>query len=270
MTRLSLPIILCAIIVACSSERKPEELRDKEKPTQILQTESTVTSNGFKVLRRYPHDVKAFTQGLEVYDGLFVESTGQNGLSSIRRVEIGSGKVKKVEDLDDAFFGEGATVLKGKIYMLTWLNQMGFVFDAQTLKSVGKFSYAGEGWGLTNDGTRLIMSNGSSILNVIDPNSYRVVRSISVTMNGSPVTRLNELEWVDGEIWANIWQSEQIVRIDPASGRVNGVIDLTGILPDSARDANTDVLNGIAFDSATKAIYVTGKNWPYVFQISLQ
>lgn len=264
------PIILCAIIIGCSSERKPEEPHDKESSVPTVRSEPAVTTNGYKVLHSYPHDIKAFTQGLEVFEGHFIESTGQNGQSSIRKVEIVSGKVKIKEDLDNSYFGEGATVLNDRIYMLTWLNQTGFVFDARTLKKLGNFSFAGEGWGLTNDGQQLIMSNGSNVLNVIDPVRFNVVRSISVTMNGSPVTHLNELEWVDGEIWANVWQSEQIVRIDPVSGRVKGFIDLTGILPDSARDANTDVLNGIAYDSVKKAIYVTGKNWPFVFHISLQ
>jgi glutamine cyclotransferase len=162
------------------------------------------------------------------------------------------------------------TVLNGKAYMITWLNQSGFIYDAHTLKELDKFSYAGEGWGLTNDGKNLIMSNGSNVLSVIDPKTFAVVRSISVTQSGSLVSQLNELEWIEGEIWANIWQSDRIVRIDPSSGKVTGVIDLTGILPNSSRNATTDVLNGIAYDSAAKAIYVTGKNWPSMFQIRVQ
>ncbi len=269
MTRRILPIILCASLAACSTERPATE-RPPEAPLPMAESETAVRSYGFEVIRTLPHDVKAFTQGLVVHAGAFLESTGQNGQSSIRIVDITSGKVRKLEKLEDRYFGEGMTVLNGKAYMITWLNQSGFIYDAHTLKELDKFSYAGEGWGLTNDGKNLIMSNGSNVLSVIDPKTFAVVRSISVTQSGSLVSQLNELEWIEGEIWANIWQSDRIVRIDPSSGKVTGVIDLTGILPNSSRTATTDVLNGIAYDTAAKAIYVTGKNWPSMFQIRVQ
>lgn len=269
MTRRILPIILCASLVACSTERPATE-RPAEAPLPNAESELTARTYGFSVVRTLPHDVKAFTQGLVVHKGAFLESTGQNGQSSIRIVDISTGKVRKLEKLDERYFGEGMTVLNGKAYMITWLNQTGFIYDAATLKKLDMFSYAGEGWGLTNDGTNLIMSNGSNVLSVIDPQTFAVVRSISVTQSGSLVSQLNELEWIDGEIWANIWQSDRIVHIDPATGRVTGVVDLTGILPNSSRDNTTDVLNGIAYDSASKSIYVTGKNWPSMFQIKIQ
>ena len=240
-----------------------------EKPP-TAEPEPTVRTYSYVVIEKYPHDVSAFTQGLVVYNGVFLESTGQNGQSSIRRVDIRTGKVKKIEHLENRYFGEGMTVLNEAAYMITWLNQTGIVFDAASLKKIDSFSYAGEGWGLTNDGTNLIMSNGSNVLRVIDPKSHTVQRSIAVTMNGSPVSQLNELEWIEGEIWANVWQTDRIVRINPATGHVLGVIDLAGLLPDSERSIATDVLNGIAYNTQTKAIYVTGKNWPYVYQITIQ
>ncbi len=269
MIRRIFPIIICAILEACSTERhSAEKIAIEKSPT--TEPEPTVRMYSYAVVEKYPHDVKAFTQGLVVYNGVFLESTGQNGQSSIRRVDIRTGTVKKIERLEDRYFGEGMTVLKGAAYMITWLNQTGIVFDAVSLKKIDSFSYAGEGWGLTNDGTNLIMSNGSNVLTVIDPQSHTVQRSIAVTVNGSPVSQLNELEWIEGEIWANVWQTDRIVRINPSSGQVTGVIDLTGLLPDSERNASTDVLNGIAYNALTKAIYVTGKNWPHVYQITVQ
>ncbi len=228
-------------------------------PQPIVQT--------YSVVKTLPHDVKAFTQGMVVHNGHFLESTGQLGQSSIRKVAISTGVVKDIDRMEDRFFGEGLTVLNGRAYVLTWLNQIAFVYDAATLRKTGQFSYAGEGWGLTNDGTHLIMSNGTNVLTYLDPASFRVVRSLPVTFNGSPLANLNELEWIDNEIWANVWQSDNIVRIDPQTGHVKAVIDLTGILPSEKRTPETDVLNGIAYDPSTKALYVTGKNWPNVFQI---
>jgi glutamine cyclotransferase len=154
--------------------------------------------------------------------------------------------------------------------MLTWLNQRGFVFDPVSLRRIREFRYAGEGWGITDDGTNLITSNGSNVLTVINPQTFSIVRSIPVTMQGSVVGQLNELEWVEGEIWANVWRTMQILRINPTNGNVVGIIDCTGIISDAERTPTMDVFNGIAYDSTTKSIYVTGKNWPKVFQIELQ
>jgi glutamine cyclotransferase len=175
-----------------------------------------------------------------------------------------------MERLEDRYFGEGMTVLGGKAYMLTWLTQTGFVYDVKTLKQQSTFTYQGEGWGLTNDGTNLIMSNGTNMLVVLDPVTYRVVRTINVTIEGRALSQINELEWVEGEIWANIWRTNEIVRINPSTGAVVGVIDCTGILPQMEMTDATDVMNGIAYDTASKALYVTGKNWPHVYQISVQ
>ncbi|MBU3698810.1 MAG: glutaminyl-peptide cyclotransferase [Candidatus Kapabacteria bacterium] len=255
------------MLAGCSTERPADEPRTDpgaERPAAVPARDYT-----YKVIETYPHDVNAFTQGLVVQDGAFLESTGQYGFSSLRRVSIKTGKVERIEKIDARYFGEGMTVLNGRVYMLTYLNQQGFIFDVKTLRKIGEFSYFGEGWGLTNDGSRLYMSNGTSVISVHDPDGFRVLRSINVTLNGNPVLNLNELEWINGEIWANVWQTEKILRISPETGIVTGVIDMAGILPTSSKTPTTDVFNGIAWDSAHGRVYVTGKNWPSVFQIEV-
>ena len=272
-------VLLLAIFVflaACTTDepRPTSDVRrpasDVRRPASDDQRPSTVVMYQYEIVKRIPHDVTAFTQGLSVHDGVFIESTGQTGMSSVRRVDMKTGKVLKKTDLNAQVFGEGSTVYNNKVYVLSWLNQTGFIFDAQTLAQTGTFSYAGEGWGLTTDGTVMYMSNGTNLIAVRDPSDMHMLRSFTVTQDGSGVRELNELEWVDGEIWANVWRTEKIVRIDPATGNVTGVIDLTGILPDSERPANADVLNGIAYDPTTKAIYVTGKNWPWIYHIAVK
>lgn len=267
MKQHTLLIILCATLFSCERARDTPQAEPQSKPPT---PEQSVRSYSFRVVATIPHDTNAFTQGLEVYKGVFLETTGLNGKSSIRRVNMRTGAVIKREPLDAVYFGEGVTVLNDTAYMLTWLNQRCLVYDPVTLRQIREFRYAGEGWGITNDGRHLIMSNGTNVLTVIDPATSSIVRSISVSMQGSVVGQLNELEWIDGEIWANIWEAMRIVRIDPVTGNVVGVIDCTGILPDAERTASMDVFNGIAYDASTKAIYVTGKNWPKVFQIELQ
>jgi len=262
-----LAIILCAILLSC---QETQNVRQQEAPSSTPTTEQSVRTYTFRVVATIPHDTTAFTQGLEVYNGVFLESTGQNGQSTVRRVNMRTGAVLKREPLEALYFGEGITVLNDTAYMLTWLNQRGFVFDPVSLRRIREFRYAGEGWGITDDGTNLITSNGSNVLTVINPQTFSIVRSIPVTMQGSVVGQLNELEWVEGEIWANIWRTMQILRINPTNGNVVGIIDCTGIISDAERTPNMDVFNGIAYDSTTKAIYVTGKNWPKVFQIELQ
>lgn len=265
-TTIMFPFIVL-VVTACSTERPApvdEAPRSESVPVQ------PVARQTYRIMQTLPHDQAAFTQGLIVHDGMFLETTGQYGQSSIRRVDIRTGTVKRMERLDDRYFGEGMTVLGGKAYMLTWLTQTGFVYDAKTLKQLSTFTYQGEGWGLTNDGTNLIMSNGTNMLIVLDPTTYRVVRTLHVTIEGRSLSQLNELEWINGEIWANVWRTNEIVRIDPSSGVVKGVIDCTGILPQMEMTEATDVMNGIAYDSTTKALYVTGKNWPHVYQIAVQ
>lgn len=262
-------IILCAILSSCDSS---QEIQRSSTPETVKQTpiEESIRTYAFRIVATTPHDTTAFTQGLEVYNGEFLESTGLNGKSTIRRVNIRTGAVIKREPLEATYFGEGITVLRDTAYMLTWLNQRCLVYDPVSLRRIREFRYAGEGWGITDDGTHLILSNGSNILTVINPATSSIVRSIAVSMQGSVIGQLNELEWVDGEIWANVWQTMKILRINPTTGSVVGIIDCTGIIAESELTSTMDVFNGIAYDSVTKAIYVTGKNWAKVYQIELQ
>lgn len=224
---------------------------------------------GYEVVREFPHDAEAFTQGLLVSQGDWIESTGGYGTTSIRRVVRESGKILKRTDLPAEFFGEGAAEMDGKIYQLTWQNQQGFIYDAKTLRKLDEFQYQGEGWGLTNDASSLIMSNGSDRLRYLDPKTFHVWRELPVRINGEPVNLLNELEFIEGEIFANVWHTDQIVRINPKDGNVIGVIDLTGIDAKEKRRDPQHVLNGIAYDPKTGEMFVTGKCWPKIYQFRL-
>ncbi|MES2148388.1 MAG: glutaminyl-peptide cyclotransferase [Pseudomonadota bacterium] len=223
----------------------------------------------FMIVHAYPHDPAAFTQGLLYRDGFLYESTGLNGRSSIRKVEIETGKVLRKKDLAEDIFGEGLTAWKDELVGITWKSHVAFVFDLATFKLRRQHSYPGEGWGITHNGHQLIMSDGTSALRVIDPQSFRELRRIQVTANGKPLDQINELEWVGEEIFANLWQTNYIARIDPASGKVVGVIDLTGLLQSQGSTAGADVLNGIAYDADKKRLFVTGKLWPKLFEIAL-
>ncbi|MBU1346920.1 MAG: glutaminyl-peptide cyclotransferase [Alphaproteobacteria bacterium] len=223
---------------------------------------------GYEVVARYPHDPTAFTQGLEFHDGDLLESTGRSP-SSIRRVRLEDGVVLQKRDLDRQFFGEGLTAVDDRLITLTWQGGHGFVWDLDDLEPAGTFSYSGEGWGLTHDDTRVILSDGGPHLRFLDPVTLAQTGSVPVTFMGRPLTRLNELEFIEGEVFANIWQTDFIVRIDPATGVVTGVIDLSGLLPDPVDDPADEVLNGIAWDAAGKRLFVTGKNWPTLFEIRL-
>lgn len=222
------------------------------------------------VVQEWPHDPKAFTQGLVWHDGRLFEGTGQKGESSIREVDLQSGRVLRKRDLDAQYFGEGIVLLGDNLYQITWEEQTAFVYDWKTFEPKGQFKYDGQGWGLTTDGTSLIMSNGSSAIVYRDPKTFEVTKSLVVADNGTPVPKLNELEWVKGEIWANVWESDQIARIDPATGRVTGWIDLAGLLPAIERTEGVDVLNGIAYDAAQDRLFVTGKRWPKLYEIKLK
>ena len=224
---------------------------------------------GYEVVRTFPHDPTAFTQGLVFRDGELIESTGR-APSGVRRVRLEDGVVLQRRELDPEYFGEGLTEIDGRVISLTWTNGVGFVWNTADLSQMSRFTYAGEGWGLTYDGSRLILSDGSAALRFLDPATFAETGRVAVTLNGRPVRKLNELEWIDGEVWANVWQTNYIVRIDPASGRVVGVIDLKGLLPEGlAKDPADDVLNGIAWDEKNRRLFVTGKNWPSLFEIRL-
>ena len=216
------------------------------------------------------HDRGAFTEGLLVHDGVLFESTGIEGRSDVRRVELATGRVLQRAALPDQYFGEGIVVLRDRLYQLTWKSGKGWVRDPATLAPLDSFSYTGEGWAMTTDGTHIYMSDGTSRLRVVDPAGFRVVRTIDVTEAGQPVHYVNELEWVKGEIWANVWLKDLVARIDPATGRVVGWIDL-GPLAAAARreNPNVDVTNGIAYDAAGDRVLVTGKYWPRLVQIEV-
>jgi glutaminyl-peptide cyclotransferase len=220
-----------------------------------------------RVLASHAHDAAAFTQGLFVHDGELVESTGTYGGSTLRAVNPTTGAVRTRAFLPGNVFGEGSTLLGGEIYVLTWREHTCFVYGADFLPR-RRVAYEGEGWGLTNDGTRLVMSDGTTILRVVDPATFQDVRTIHVREHGRDVSRLNELEMVRGEIWANVWQTNRIVRIDPATGDVVGALDLSALDGGWSKDDPDAVLNGIAFDEAKGRVYVTGKRWPRLFEIT--
>ena len=223
-----------------------------------------------RATRRWPHDSLAYTQGLLSRDGVLLESTGLEGHSDLRAVDRASGRMLQRAMLPDSEFGEGIASIGDRVYQLTWQSGRGRVYDARTLAVVDSFAYDGEGWGLATDDSLLYMTDGTSGVRVIDPNGFRVVRRIRVTEAGKGVHMLNELEWVRGELWANVYETTLVARIDPATGRVVGWVDLTKLLPEAQLERLKDrggVANGIAYDRATGGVLVTGKYWPYVFQL---
>jgi glutamine cyclotransferase len=228
-----------------------------------------VPTFGYEIVHVWPHDPDAFTQGLIFQDGKLLESTGEVGQSSLRRVEVETGKILQKVDVPEPYFAEGITVLKGKIYQLTWQHQLGFIYDAWTFQKIGEFHYQGEGWGLTNDGQSLILGDGTYRLRFLDPDNFQVRKTIAVGAGSTPVSEINELEYVKGEIYANIWHEDRIARIDPQTGRILGWIDLTGLLPRGEVHDEEAVLNGIAYDETNGRLYVTGKLWPKLFEIRL-
>jgi glutamine cyclotransferase len=225
---------------------------------------------GYKILKTYPHDPKAFTQGLVYYkDDILYEGTGMWGESSLRKVDLKTGQVLQIHTLPGDIFGEGITLWGDKIIQLTWQHRKGFVYDRETFTLLREFSYPTEGWGITHDGTRLIMSDGSATLFVWDPETLQEIGRIEVRDDKGPVVRLNELEYIRGLIYANVWQTDRIAIIRPDDGRVVGWIDLSGLLAPEDRHARVDVLNGIAYDAEGDRLFVTGKYWPKLFQIQL-
>ena len=221
------------------------------------------------VIATYPHDTGAFTQGLFFSDGRLFESTGQEGESAIRELDLATGKVKREVRLPAEYFGEGSTGWGKTIVSLTWKHGKGFRWDRDTFRKLGEFTYPGEGWGLTQDGKSLILSDGSNELRFLDPKSFAEQRRIRVTWRGRPLRQLNELEYVHGEILANVWHQDVIVRIDPASGVIKGAIDLRAVTASLGLNDGEAVLNGIAWDAKAGKLYVTGKRWPKLFEIAL-
>jgi glutamine cyclotransferase len=232
----------------------------------FLRTPAGIRVQTVKVVRALPHDEQAFTQGLYFQDGHFYEGTGEIGASSLRKVVPETGEVVQQEDLAAPYFGEGIIGWKDRIYQITWKDQTGFIYNRSDFKPQGTFSYEGEGWGLTHDGSRIIMSDGTATLRFFDPETMKQTGTLAVTAQGCPVDQLNELEWVDGEIYANIWQTDLIARIDPKTGHVLGFLDVTALGP--PMPGNDDVANGIAYDPAGKRLFVTGKNWPQLYEVT--
>jgi glutamine cyclotransferase len=224
----------------------------------------------YEVVHVYPHDTAAFTQGLIFLDGKLLESTGQEGQSTLRSVDLDSGQVVRKVDVPTQYFAEGMTVLDGKVYQLTWQHQLGFIYNYPTFEKVGEFNYKGEGWGLTNDGYSLILSDGSNRIRFLEPGSFKVTKTIAVTDNGKPINRLNELEFIQGEIYANIWHDQRIISINPDSGTVTSWIDFSGLIKPGEVPDGEAVLNGIAVDQATGRLFVTGKLWPKLFEIRIK
>jgi glutaminyl-peptide cyclotransferase len=237
---------------------------------QTKSSQAKAPVHGYKVVHEYPHDPNAFTQGLIYRDGNLYESTGLVGKSSLRKVALTTGRVLKETTVPEPYFAEGLTDFREQLVQLTWVSHRGFVYDLSTFRKEGEFRYQGEGWGLTHDARNLIMSDGSDTLRYLDPNTFRTVRKMQVSDGGAPVTNLNELEYIQDEIFANVWETDLIARISPLTGRVDSWIDLSGLLPLSERTPETDVLNGIAYDAKTNRIFVTGKRWPKLFEIRIK
>jgi len=229
---------------------------------------AAVERESYEVVRVYPHDPRAWTQGLVYHDGHLYEGTGLYGASELRRVDLASGEVLQAIALPDELFGEGIALFGERIIQLTYKSGLGLVYARDSFALLGTFRYPGEGWGLTHDGRHLIMSDGSAYLRFLDPETFAEVRRVEVRLDGEPLARLNELEYIDGEVFANVWTTDQIVRIAPADGTVLGVIDLTGLLdPEVRRTTDAEVLNGIAYDAEGERLFVTGKLWPKLFEI---
>ena len=256
----SLPILTALmVLLACGGTPKRNSTSTVVEPTAY----------GYEVVAAYPHSTTSYTQGLQLVDGVMWEGTGEYGRSRILRTDHATGRILSSVKNSDEEFGEGITLLGDKLYQLTWLNGRLHIYDKATLRLLGTRSYKGEGWGLTNDGERLYMSDGTHIIRVLNAATLKEERRISVKMRGRTLRYLNELEWIDGRIWANVYTTDDIVIINPENGVVEGVIDMRGILPASEQTPFTDVLNGIAYDAAEKRIFVTGKNWSKLFEIKI-
>ncbi len=281
MMRYSVEIILALTLLTCAGCRMDASTQ-ATNANAVATNQTTSTSNssdktnqpapvyGYEIVNTFPHDPLAFTQGLIFQDGSLLESTGQNGKSSLRRVELKTGKVLQKADVPGLYFAEGMTLFNGKIYQLTWQNHKGFIYDPTTFEKQGEFRYDGEGWGLTHDAESLILSDGTYQIRFLDPQTFEVKKTISVYGHGKPLEEINELEYVKGEIYANIWHEDRIARIDPQTGKIVGWIDLAGLLPAGEVTSEEAVLNGIAYDETGDRLFVTGKLWPKLFEIRLK
>ena len=254
-------VTTASIILACAPA-PASSIAAQRKPAPV---------QSYKVVATFPHDTSSFTQGLVfASDGQLYESTGLEGESTLRRVDIATGQTLQKIDVPSQYFAEGLAMVGDELLQLTWRHKLGFVYDRKTFKQKRTFSYKTEGWGIAYDGTsNLVMSDGSDTLTFLEPKSLAVTKTLRVMDAGRPVSNLNELEWIEGEIWANIWMTDRIARISPRTGEVNAWIDLSSLYPVSQRMPPADVMNGIAYDKATRRIYITGKKWPRLYQITV-
>jgi glutamine cyclotransferase len=263
-----------ATVTPASSPTSARQPAIPPYPADLPPPETRVPVYRYEIITTFPHDPEAFTQGLQYVDGLLYEGTGLNGRSSLRRVELETGTVLQQHNLAEEYFGEGIAVVGDRVYQLTWQSLTAFLYNRADFAELERFTYPTEGWGLTFDGSRLVMSDGSATLYFRDPASFDELGRVDVTYLGRPLTQLNELEYIDvagvgPEVWANVWQTDYIVRIDPATGQVRSLVDLSGLLDGTALSSPVDVLNGIAYDRAGDRLFVTGKLWPTLFQIRL-
>lgn len=275
--RLFFLILFGFLVLACNGTSSNSNIKSNgNTANNTVKSTAEVKVDTYEIVKTYKHDGDAFTQGLVFVNGFFYESDGEYGESNLRKVEVETGKVLQKQNLAKDYFAEGLTILNDKIYQITWQEKTAFAYD-MNFKLLKEFRYSGEGWGLTNDGTNLIMSDGTHVIRIINPENFETIRTIVVNdEKGKPLMRLNELEYIKGEIWANIWHSESInkpnyiARINPQDGKLLGWIDLNGISPADIQRDSENTLNGIAYDAATDRIFVTGKRWKNLFEIKLK
>ena len=260
--------LLLLIPLGISSCSDIHELRD-DNQTAVDTTSKSVPVYSYRIVNTYPHDTAAFTQGLVFENGVLYEGTGQYGKSSLRKVDLETGNILKAYELPAQYFGEGITIFEDIIIQLTWKSNLGFIYDKKSFKVLRDFTYESEGWGMTHDGKRLIMSDGTSTLRFLDPKDFSILGHIEVYKDDTPVSKLNELEYINGHIYANVWPTDNIAIIDPQNGQVTGWIELSGLLQSQNWNAPVDALNGIAYDAVNNRLFVTGKLWPRVFEIEL-
>jgi glutamine cyclotransferase len=264
LTRWLVTLLLVSSTTACGSRAQNLNKAVATNPP------SEIPIYTYEIVNAWKHDSEAFTQGLVFHDGYFYESTGQFGHSSLRKVALNTGEVLKKVEVPVKHFAEGMTILNGKVFQLTWTDERGFIYDVNSLNKISEFNFTGEGWGLANDGRNLILSDGTNQIRFLDPQTFVVTKTLKVFDNGRPLVSLNELEYINGEIYANIWHADKIARIDPESGKLLAWIDLSGLLPDARRQNSEAVLNGIAYDQASDRLFVTGKLWSKLFEIRLK
>lgn len=264
MTMRSFKTVIVAVGLAASSSACAQSTESAAAPAP-----TAVPVCSYEVAAEYPHDSASFTQGLFVHNGALYETTGHEGQSRLAKLDLASGKAIKQSAFPADQFGEGSTILGDTIFAVTWRSGVGHRWNAKTLKYEGAFRYEGEGWGLANDGQSIILSDGSATLRFLDPKTFAVTKSVTVTHQGRPLEQINELEYIDGEIWANIWHSDMIVRIDPNTGQVTRFVDLWGLKDKAGARGSESVLNGIAWDARAKRLYVTGKYWPKLYEIKI-